>query len=47
LTGYEVGGEVRLRWEPATDIDIWRYEIRWGAVAWPGTMPPGWIVLTL
>ena len=36
LTGYEVGGEVRLRWEPATDIDIWRYEIRWGAVgvAW-------------
>ncbi len=36
LTGYEVGGEVRLRWDPATDIDIWRYEIRWGAVgvAW-------------
>lgn len=36
LAGYEVGGEVRLRWEPATDIDIWRYEIRWGAVgvAW-------------
>lgn len=32
LTGYEVGGEVRLFWTPAIDIDIWRYEIRWGAV---------------
>jgi len=36
LTGFEVGGEVRLRWDPAVDIDIWRYELRWGAVgaAW-------------
>lgn len=36
LTGFEVGGEARLRWEPAIDIDIWRYELRWGAVgvAW-------------
>lgn len=36
ITGFEVGGEVRLRWEPAIDIDIWRYELRWGAVgvAW-------------
>lgn len=36
LAGYEVGGEVRLRWPAAVDIDIWRYEIRWGApgVSW-------------
>lgn len=36
ITGFEVGGEVRLRWDPAIDIDIWRYELRWGAVgvAW-------------
>lgn len=31
LVGFEVGGEVRLSWEPAADIDIWRYEIRYGA----------------
>lgn len=30
LTGFEVGGEVRLSWEPAVDIDIWRYEVRYG-----------------
>lgn len=30
LSGFEVGGEVRLTWEPAVDIDIWRYEIRYG-----------------
>jgi len=29
--GFEVGGEVRLRWEPAPDIDIWRYEVRYWA----------------
>lgn len=36
LAGYEVGGEVRLRWPAAVDIDIWRYEIRWGmpGVSW-------------
>lgn len=36
LSGYEVGGEVRLRWTAAVDIDIWRYEIRWGVpgVSW-------------
>lgn len=36
LSGYEVGGEVRLRWTAAVDIDIWRYEIRWGTpgVSW-------------
>lgn len=32
LTGYEVGGEVHLAWQPATDVDIWRYEIAYGAV---------------
>lgn len=33
LTGFEVGGEVRLSWTPAVDLDIWRYEIRYVAVA--------------
>lgn len=33
LTGFEVGGEVRLSWEPAVDIDIWRYEVRYGLTA--------------
>jgi len=33
LAGFEVGGEVRLNWAPAVDLDIWRYEIRYGAVA--------------
>jgi hypothetical protein len=30
--GIEAGGEVRLRWDPAVDIDIWRYEVRWGEI---------------
>ena len=30
LDGFEVGGEVRLSWLPAIDIDIWRYELRYG-----------------
>ncbi len=30
ITGFEVGGEVRLSWAPAADIDIWRYEVRYG-----------------
>ncbi len=36
LSGFEVGGEVRLHWEPALDIDIWRYEVRYGttSAAW-------------
>jgi hypothetical protein len=33
LDGYELGGEVRLFWSPAIDIDIYRYEIRYGTVA--------------
>lgn len=32
LTVFEVGGEVRASWEAAVDIDIWKYEIRYGAV---------------
>lgn len=32
LSGFEVGGEVRLQWSPAIDIDIWRYEIRYNVV---------------
>ena len=30
ITGFEVGGDVYLQWAAAIDIDIWRYEIRWG-----------------
>ncbi|PUB82371.1 MAG: hypothetical protein DBP02_15065 [gamma proteobacterium symbiont of Ctena orbiculata] len=33
LDGFEVGGEVRLNWEPAVDLDIWRYEIRYVAAS--------------
>lgn len=29
ITGFEVGGEVRLAWTPAVDLDIWRYEVRY------------------
>ena len=32
IDGYEAGGEVRLWWSAAVDKDIWRYEIRYGAV---------------
>lgn len=31
LVGFEVGGSVRLSWGEAPDLDIWRYEIRYGA----------------
>lgn len=31
VRGLEVGGEVRLNWDAATDLDIWRYEVRYGA----------------
>lgn len=36
LQAFEVGGQVRLSWQPAIDIDIWRCEVRYGAVgvAW-------------
>lgn len=31
LTGFEAGGRVFLYWSKAIDLDIWRYEIRYGA----------------
>ena len=31
LTGFESGGEVRLWWDAAIDVDIRRYEVRWVA----------------
>ncbi|MCG8004704.1 MAG: phage tail protein [Candidatus Thiodiazotropha lotti] len=39
LAGFEVGGQIRLSWEPAIDLDIWRYEIRY--VAQGGTWDDG------
>lgn len=33
VTAFEVGGMVFVSWEPAIDIDIWRYEVRYGAAA--------------
>ena len=30
LNGYDVGGEVRLSWSPAVDLDLTGYEIRFG-----------------
>lgn len=41
LYAMETGGEVRLSWPPASDTDIWRYELRWGAV------PGSWDTATL
>ncbi|MEM1189948.1 MAG: phage tail protein [Pseudomonadota bacterium] len=32
LTGFEVGGDVRLSWPASTDVDAERYEIRYGPV---------------
>ncbi len=32
LSAFEVGGEVRLAWEAAIDLDIWRYELRYAEV---------------
>lgn len=36
ITGYEIGGNTRLTWQPATDLDLTAYELRYGAVgvAW-------------
>jgi hypothetical protein len=34
ISGFEVAGEVYLTWGAASDLDIWRYELRWGD---PGT----------
>jgi len=30
---FEAGGRVYAQWEPATDMDIWRYEVRYGSTA--------------
>ena len=30
ITGFEAGGSVYLAWSAAVDIDIWRYELRYG-----------------
>lgn len=40
ISAFEAGGTVYVSWEPAVDIDIWRYEVRYGAVAtpWAGTI---------
>ena len=31
ITGFEVGGEVRLTWVPATDLDLTAHELRYGS----------------
>lgn len=33
ITGFEVGGEVRLSWVPATDLDLTAHEIRYSTTA--------------
>ncbi|CAH1387014.1 phage tail protein [Candidatus Nitrotoga sp. M5] len=33
LTVFEAGGSVYMAWNPAVDVDIWRYEIRYGIVS--------------
>ena len=35
ITAFEAGGTVYASWLPAVDIDIWRYEVRYGAVGVP------------
>lgn len=42
VSGFEVGGEVRLQWKPAVDIDIWRYEVRYAPVG--GTWVEGSLI---
>lgn len=32
ISGSYIAGEIRLSWQPAIDIDIWRYELRTGPV---------------
>lgn len=33
ITVFEAGGRVYASWEPAVDVDIWRYEVRYGNTA--------------
>lgn len=39
ITAFEAGGRVYVSWQAAVDIDIWRYEVRYGTVgaAWSAT----------
>ncbi len=30
MSGFEAGGKIYLYWTPAVDLDIWRYELRYG-----------------
>lgn len=32
ISAFEAGGRVYMSWLPAVDIDIWRYEVRYGTV---------------
>ncbi len=32
ITAFEAGGRVSASWDAAVDVDIWRYEVRYGAV---------------
>lgn len=32
VSAFEAGGRVYIAWLPAADIDVWRYEVRWGEV---------------
>jgi len=33
VSTFEVGGTVYVTWQPAVDIDIWRYEVRYGTTS--------------
>lgn len=33
LQCFEAGGRVYIAWGPVADVDIWRYEVRWGTTA--------------
>ena len=41
VSAFEAGGRVYISWQPATDIDIWKYEVRYGAVG------VGWAAATI
>lgn len=34
ISAFEAGGRVYAAWQPAIDIDIWRYEVRYGTTGW-------------
>lgn len=35
ITAFEAGGRIYVSWSPAVDIDVWRYEVRYGSVGTP------------